>query len=692
MYMRTSVHARLFRPRASAPGPLSTLQNASLGWPTSSSINLAGVDLTVQAASAGGHVCLGRNGSGKTLLGSALVHGSEEGSGWLKSGSLMRRDGWSARSTSHVSFESHEALLEEGGSVYRALGVPPGATPTKAAKFLLVRFGLHPLLYRPVTAISTGEIRKVLLARALATRPSLLVLDNAFDGLDVPSREALKELISTTLKGFGQLLVQGVDASATAHTQILMLTHRAEEIVDEISTVSSISGVGGGVGGGGGSTLRTEARGGRSARLLMQAAGGAAGGVGHGSLTGVGGGMAVGGAVPGQQGSFSATAPAGRFPAPPSASELDTLWGRPEPPGTALVEARELVVHRSGATLLGGLEWRMLRGEHWLIAGGNGAGKSTLSRLLARADAAAQGAGGALSVLGTTLTSEAAARSWAPVEPPHGAPPWSPPMEPPRGPPPWAPVAAQPASTSEGGEGEGEAGTRAQEAAGVIDEWGEAKAAAIGAAQHLKRLRLSSSESSASSARPPPPPPPPQREGVGWVSTELHLGMARSTTLACDVLRSSGVASDGDVAAVARWLGLESDLLARPFATLSQVCGAPPWPPPMEPPHGAPPMEPPPWSPLLTPHFDAVAFEQASFYYMGQFSRYLRPGGKRIGLSNTVESEIPPLAPADIKNGVALAFHTCEQGSAVQKFVKADVCYPAVKLGAFAKPPPVLTS
>jgi hypothetical protein len=143
-------------------------------------------------------------------------------------------------------------------------------------------------------------------------------------------------------------------------------------------------------------------------------------------------------------------------------------------------------------------------------------------------------------------------------------------MEPPRGAPPWAPVAAQPASTSEGGEGEGEAGTRAQEAGGVTDEWGEAKAAAIGAAQHLKRLRLSSSASSASSARPPPPPPPPQREGVGWVSTELHLGMARSITLARDVLSSSGAASDGDAAAVARWLGLESDLLARPFATLSQ--------------------------------------------------------------------------------------------------------------------------
>jgi len=61
--------------------------------------------------------------------------------------------------------------------------------------------------------------------------------------------------------------------------------------------------------------------------------------------------------------------------------------------------------------------------------------------------------------------------------------------------------------------------------------------------------------------------------------------------------------------------------------------------------------------------------KQASFYYMGQFSRYLAPGSKRVGLTNTVEIEIPPLAPADIKNGVALAFHTCEEESLVQRFV-----------------------
>ena len=37
--------------------------------------------------------------------------------------------------------------------------------------------------------LSTGEVRKVMFARALAQRPRLLVLDKVYDGLDAPSRE-----------------------------------------------------------------------------------------------------------------------------------------------------------------------------------------------------------------------------------------------------------------------------------------------------------------------------------------------------------------------------------------------------------------------------------------------------------------------------------------------------------------------
>jgi molybdate transport system ATP-binding protein len=75
----------------------------------------------------------------------------------------------------------------------------------------VVRFGLYPLLTRDVTTLSTGEIRHVLLIRALSQQPHLLLLDNAFDGLDTRSRTILKDIVTKTLKGFlADILVQGV--------------------------------------------------------------------------------------------------------------------------------------------------------------------------------------------------------------------------------------------------------------------------------------------------------------------------------------------------------------------------------------------------------------------------------------------------------------------------------------------------
>ena len=155
---------------------------------------------------------------------------------------------WHAQAMAHVSFESHEALLAQRDdkdptqplSVKKAIA--SGGTLSKAAQFLVVRFGMYPLLTRDVDSLSTGEIRKVLIIRALAHRPRLLVLDNAFDGLDVPSRDALKELITKTLLGFRpDILLQGVDAKATAHTQVVLMTHRSEEIVDPVSRLTYYS-------------------------------------------------------------------------------------------------------------------------------------------------------------------------------------------------------------------------------------------------------------------------------------------------------------------------------------------------------------------------------------------------------------------------------------------------------------------
>ena len=60
--------------------------------------------------------------------------------------------------------------------------------------------------------------------------------------------------------------------------------------------------------------------------------------------------------------------------------------------------------------------------------------------------------------------------------------------------------------------------------------------------------------------------------------------------------------------------------------------------------------------------------QQASFYYMGHLSRFLLPGAKRVELQQDLETEIPPLTAADVKNGNALSFVPCEEGAEVQQW------------------------
>ncbi len=53
---------------------------------------------------------------------------------------------------------------------------------------------LAPLLDSRINYLSSGELRKFLIARALLSKPRILVLDNPFIGLDAPSRGVLTQL------------------------------------------------------------------------------------------------------------------------------------------------------------------------------------------------------------------------------------------------------------------------------------------------------------------------------------------------------------------------------------------------------------------------------------------------------------------------------------------------------------------
>ena len=359
----------------------------------------------------GGHVVLGRNGSGKTLLSRSLVHllemSAKEDMGdyygqsanndninpFLRSGTLfieeqqLRNKCRNQQFLSHVSFESHSQLLlkKNTTTVHRALIPSGGNRLSPTARFLAVRLGMYPLLPRRVNTLSTGEIRRVLLVRALVSKPELLVLDNAFDGLDAHGRKGLQDIIERVLQGFQMdILVLGVgEARDTARTQVLLLTHRPEEISKGIGRVTFIDRKKGG-------RVKTEMRMGRMGEDLVR------------SLiswedTAVDDNECerISSSERNATVEQSAMRPweiASNEDLPANVDintfwehgKLSRLYAKNYQSDSMLVEAKSLKVTRDDTTLLSNLDWTIHRGERWHLSGTNGAGKSTLSRLLVR--------------------------------------------------------------------------------------------------------------------------------------------------------------------------------------------------------------------------------------------------------------------------------------------------------------------
>ena len=147
-------------------------------------------------------VITGANGAGKSALAAVLA-----GAGDIVSGKL---DGVPAR-VGLVSFESQAELIEAERKKDDAdiMDVISQGTPVHDILFkdcpdpdlaneLIEKFGLSQLLERSFRKLSTGESRKVMLIRALASKPDLLVLDEPFDGLDTNSLAMLQEHLQTS--------------------------------------------------------------------------------------------------------------------------------------------------------------------------------------------------------------------------------------------------------------------------------------------------------------------------------------------------------------------------------------------------------------------------------------------------------------------------------------------------------------
>jgi iron complex transport system ATP-binding protein len=92
----------------------------------------------------------------------------------------------------------------------------------RRAQAALERAGVGHLARRTLDQMSSGEARRVMLARALVTSPQALVLDEPTTGLDLVARHDFLERVRETARG---------------GTTLILITHHIEEIVPEISRI-----------------------------------------------------------------------------------------------------------------------------------------------------------------------------------------------------------------------------------------------------------------------------------------------------------------------------------------------------------------------------------------------------------------------------------------------------------------------
>lgn len=200
-----------------------------------------GVSLTVSKGEIVG--LLGPNGAGKTTTFYMCV-----GLVMPEQGKIFLNGTEVTRLPMHVRARMGMGYLAQENSVFRRLTVGeniraiwemrdvPREEQKERLHKLLEEFGLENLETQPAFSLSGGERRRVEIARALATRPDFLLLDEPFTGVDPIAVSDIQDIVmSLKDKGIGILI--------TDHSvrETLAITQRAYIIMEGKILVSGDS-------------------------------------------------------------------------------------------------------------------------------------------------------------------------------------------------------------------------------------------------------------------------------------------------------------------------------------------------------------------------------------------------------------------------------------------------------------------
>jgi iron complex transport system ATP-binding protein len=169
-------------------------------------------------ADTGGYISLvGPNGSGKTTLFHILsgCYAPETGAARLY-GREVRKIPVQERATIIALVAQRQSLdfpftcLESvllGLHPHRARFEAVRSAHLELARDIMRKTDVWQFAEKPVTALSGGEMQRVILARALVQRPKLLLLDEAMSGLDISARIAMLKLLRRTIAETGLTVI-----------------------------------------------------------------------------------------------------------------------------------------------------------------------------------------------------------------------------------------------------------------------------------------------------------------------------------------------------------------------------------------------------------------------------------------------------------------------------------------------------
>jgi len=197
------------------------------------------IDVSVDLRLGESVAIIGPNGSGKSTLVKAVTRECYPWEGEARVFGQERWDVFALRRQLGIVTQDVQRAAETNSSgrdipglevvlsgYFSSVGVWDAARVTplmvRQAKRALAFMGAAHLAERPLTEMSSGEARRVLIARALAHKPGALILDEPTNSLDIAA-------LQTFLKWVRKVVRAGTD--------LVIVTHHLHDVIPEISRV-----------------------------------------------------------------------------------------------------------------------------------------------------------------------------------------------------------------------------------------------------------------------------------------------------------------------------------------------------------------------------------------------------------------------------------------------------------------------